>query len=171
MTNFYSDDAFASMVAEEVKNNLSPVHKKILMDKSNWGRWKDALVALSENLQEQLDTIDADAASDKIRYEGMGHAGRRLATEAASVYASRRAKVSRFKFHVDRKLDEVAMMIDTGEAIASDGWKQVEFFKKAIAVHRSLMREYDLESTAIDKALWATLDNKWVFDSIDADSL
>jgi hypothetical protein len=33
------------------------------------------------------------------------------------------------------------------------------------------MREFDLEATAIDKALWATLDSKWTFDSIDIDSL
>lgn len=170
-TEIHSDDSFARMVAEEVKNKLSPLHKKFLMEPENWGRWKDALVALVDNLQDQLDSIDIDAESDRIRYEGMGRPGRRLALEAASAYASRRSKVERFLFHVDRRLDEVCAMIETGQALSSDGWQQVEFYKKAIATHRSLMREFDLEATAIDKALWATLDNKWTFDSIDVDSL
>ena len=46
-----NDDSFARMVAEEVKNKLSPTHKQILLEKENWSRWKDALVALSDNLQ------------------------------------------------------------------------------------------------------------------------
>ena len=31
-----NDDAFARMVAEEVKNKLSPLHKKELMKRENW---------------------------------------------------------------------------------------------------------------------------------------
>jgi hypothetical protein len=34
-----------------------------------------------------------------------------------------------------------------------------------------MIREFDLEETAIDKALWSTLDGKWNFDSIDPSSL
>ena len=62
-----NDDAFARMVAEEVKNKLSPLHKKQLMDKENWDRWKDALLFLSENLKEQIDEIDYDAQADDAR--------------------------------------------------------------------------------------------------------
>ena len=62
-------------------------------------------------------------------------------------------------------------MIETGEAIKSDGWDEVDFLRRSIIKHRSMMREFDMEETAIDRALWSTLDGKWTFDSIDASSL
>jgi hypothetical protein len=33
--------------------------------------------------------------------------------------------------------------------------------------HKDLLYEYDLEETAIDRALWDALDNRWTFESID----
>jgi hypothetical protein len=166
-----NDDAFARMVAEDVKNKLSPFHKNQLMDKGNWDRWKNALILLSENIQEQIDDISADMQSDEDRYNAMGQSGKKLAREARAAYESRLKKVSRFKFHVDKKLDEVTAMIDTGLAVASDGWDKVDFLKRAIAKHRSMIYEYDFEHTAIDSALWAALDEKWEFDDIKEELL
>jgi hypothetical protein len=62
-------------------------------------------------------------------------------------------------------------MIETGAEIQTDGWDQVEFLRRAIVTHRTLMRSFDLEDTAIDRALWSTLDNKWLFDSVTSDNL
>lgn len=166
-----SDDAFAQMVAEEVKNKLSSIQRAELLKKENWERWKEALIALVENLDDQLDDIDADEESDMGRYEAMGKNGRRLAREAKSSYDARRHKVSRFRFHVNKRLDEVAHMIETGQEPTSNGWNEVEMLRRAIGKHRSLLEEFDLEDTAVDRALWATLENKWLFDSIDASSL
>jgi hypothetical protein len=166
-----NDDVFAGMVAEEVKNKLSSNQKKELLKPENWERWKDALLALVENLEDQIATIEEDAEADKIRYEGFGHDGRRLAKEAAQAYNSRKIKVSRFLFHVNKRLDEVTQMIETGEAIQSDGWAEADFLRKSIIKHRAMMHEFDMEETAIDRALWSTLDGKWNFDSIDASSL
>jgi hypothetical protein len=166
-----NDDAFARMVAEEVKNKLSPLHKKQLMQKENWERWRDALLFLSENLQEQIDEIEYDSNADEARYMALGRDGKRLAQESKSAYDSKLKKISRFKFHVDKRLDEVAAMIDTGDEITLDGWEQVDFYKRAIAVHRSMLRDFDLLETSIDRALWATLEGGWDFDEIDVDSL
>lgn len=166
-----SDEDFAGMVAEEVKNKLSANQRKELLKNENWERWRDTLVALVDNLNDQIDSIDADAEADRLRYESMGRDGKRLAREAANAYTSRKMKINRFLFHVNKRLDEVSNMIETGEAIVSDGWAQVELFKKAIVKHRTMLREFDLEDTAIDRALWATLDGKWNFDSIDTSSL
>lgn len=170
-TKLMNDDMFAGMVAEEVKNKLSSSQRDELLKQENWDRWRDALLALVDNLEEQIENIEEDAEADRLRYESMGNSGRRLAREAASAYSSKKTKVSRFLFHVNKRLDEVTRMIDTGETIKSDGWSEVDFFKKAILAHRRMMREYDLEETAIDRALWATLDNKWTFDSIDVSAL
>jgi hypothetical protein len=62
-------------------------------------------------------------------------------------------------------------MIETGDEISSDGWEQVDFYKRAIATHRAMLRDYDLEETSIDRALWATLESKWEFDQIDVENL
>lgn len=166
-----SDDAFARLVAEEVKNKLSPLHKNELAKEENWGRWRDALLALSENLQRQIDDIEADSESDLARYNSLGRAGTKLTREASSYYETKATRIKRFKFHVDKRLDEVAVMISTGQALQNDGWDQVNLFKRAISKHRSMIREFDIEDTAIDRSLWDTLDNRWTFDDIDIDSL
>ncbi|MFN9961546.1 MAG: hypothetical protein ACK55I_51380, partial [bacterium] len=67
-----NDDTFAYYVAEEVKNKLTPLHKKLLMQKENWERWRDALVILSENLQQQIEDLRMDSEADKTRYSAMG---------------------------------------------------------------------------------------------------
>ena len=55
--------------------------------------------------------------------------------------------------------------------IKTDGWEKVDFLRKAISTHRNMLREYDLEDTSIDRALWATLDNKWEFESVSEENL
>ena len=166
----HNDDSFARMVAEEVKNKLSPLHKQELMKPENWGRWKDALVALSDNLQRQIDNIEADSLSDSERYASLGRDGIRLNRESQQFYGEKAVRVKRFKFHVDKRLDQVVAMMETGEVVQSDGWDQVDFLRKAITKHRSMMRELDLEDTEVDHALWNALDGKWEFDSIDVDN-
>lgn len=166
-----NDDTFARLVAEEVKNNVAPRDREILRQPENWERWKDALIALSENLQRQIDNIEADEQSDVSRYSALGSKGSKLGREAHRYYDNKATKVKRFKYHVDKRLDEVCLMIETGEATQQDGWKEVDFYRKAIITHRELLREFDLEDTAIDRALWDALDGKWTFDSIDNDNL
>jgi hypothetical protein len=162
---------FAQMVAEEVKNKLSPIQRDMLTDPENWSRWKDHLQALVDNLDDQIGDIEYDNQSDIERFESMGRDGRILAQEASKAYEARKKKIIRFRFHVNKRLDEVSAMIDTGEAPVSNGWQEMETFKKAIIKHRALLREFDLEETSIDRALWAVLNNEWLFDSIDESSL
>ena len=77
-----TDDAFAQLVAEEVKNKLSPGQRQVLLESVNWDRWKRALNALSDNLLTQIESIEADAESDANRYMALGRDGRKLAKEA-----------------------------------------------------------------------------------------
>lgn len=166
-----NDDTFARLVAEEVKNKVTPRERDILRLPENWARWKEALLALSENLQRQIDGIEADEESDTQRYSSLGSKGAKLTNEAQKYYGERATRVKRFKYHVDRRLDEVCIMMETGETSNDDGWKDVDFYRRAIIAHRNLLREFDLEDTAIDRALWDTLDGKWTFDSINSDNL
>jgi hypothetical protein len=165
------DTTFAQMVAEEVKNKLSPIQRDLLMQRENWERWRDNLQALVDNLDDQIEDINMDNNADIERFQKMGRDGKILAQEASRAYEGRKKKILRFRFHVNKRLDEISAMIDTGEAPESNGWQEMETLKKAIIKHRTLLREFDLEETSIDRALWAVLDNEWLFDSIDESSL
>jgi hypothetical protein len=164
-----TDDELVYMVAEEVKNRLSPVQRKILLNKENWERWQQCLLALVNNLNQQLRNIDEDRSADEMRFQTLG--SRRMLSEATSQYKHRQFKIERFKFHVEKRLDEVTTMIETGKAFDSNGWEEVEFLKRAIAKHREMLREYDMEPTPIDEALWSALIDKWEFDKIDVSQL
>ena len=81
------------------------------------------------------------------------------------------AKIERFKFHVDKRLSKVMEMIETGKPIDMNPFESANFYRRAIFKHRELMNTHDLEDTAIDRALWATLDNKWDFDEVTSETV
>lgn len=166
-----TDDAFAQLVAEEVKNKLSPSQREELLETENWDRWRRALTALTENLVTQIEEIQINAEADNNRYQAMGRDGRKLAREAESAYSMRQSKIERFKFHVDKRLDQVVRMIKTGQPIDMSPFETANFFRRAIIKHRELMVKFDMEDTAIDRALWDTLENKWEFDRVTSDAL
>ena len=171
MNSRWNDDTFARMVAEEVKNKVTPLERAELRRVENWDRWKRALLALSENLQRQIEGIEADSESDQKRYSSLDFKFKKLNDETQRYYNEKATRINRFKYHVDRRLDEVCVMIETGESTVEDGWKEVDFYRRAIIAHRTLMRDFDLEDTAIDRSLWECLDSKWTFDSINNDNL
>lgn len=160
-----TDDAFAKLVAEEVKNRVSSESRSYLLEKDNWGRWRKALVALVENLDDQIEDIHDDIASDTERYSQIEDGSVLLSTALAS-YEMRKKKIERFRFHVQNRLAQVDKMIHTGVAIEDEPLAALMLLKKAIRMHKQLMFEQDLEDTAIDRALWAALDGKWLFDEV-----
>lgn len=158
-----NDDAFARLIAEDVKNNSSPSQREFLGMKSNLNRWQRGLIALASNLNQQIASIESDEESDASRYLGMGQEGLVLLSQSIEYYTSKKSKIRRFKFHVEKRLDEVTLMIESN----GDGQiSYAEFLKAAILKHREMMDGFELEPTEIDKALWAAVDNSWEFDSI-----
>ena len=161
------DEFFANLIADDVKNRVTAQQRKELLLEENWDRWKRGLLSLLDNLEDQIENIDIDAQADAVRYGGMGRPGKRLADEAARAYDMRKTKVDRFRLHVERRLNQVESMIKTGNPIDENPWETVDFYRRAIITHRSMLNDYDLEDTPIDRALWATLDNCWDFDKVD----
>jgi hypothetical protein len=160
------DDAFARLVAEEVKNKVAPEQADYLRMPENWTRWQRALVALVGNLNGQLDEIGEAERRDTERYRALGPEGLRLLAESMSVHEDRRKKIARFKFYVESRLDEVTRMIAMGSEAVDERLKTVEFLRRAIERHRELLQEFDMEPTQVDRALWAALDGKWDFDKV-----
>jgi hypothetical protein len=160
------DETFARLVAEEVKNRVTDEQREYLRLPENWTRWQRALMILADNLNGQLTVLTNQEKDDTERYKALGDAGLKLLAETLSEYETRRKKISRFKFHVDTRLDEITRMIALGSDAIDERLKTVDFLRKAIERHQSLLQELDMEPTSVDKALWATLDGKWEFDDI-----
>lgn len=166
-----TDDVFAQMVAEEVKNKLSPSQKKVLLQPENWDRWKRALTALLLNLNEQIESTRSDMAADQRRYAQMGEEGAALSAAAQSTYDQRLNKINRFKFYVENRLAQVEGMITSDIAIETSPVEDLKFLRRAIGMHQQMLDKFDLEATSIDRALWATLENRWEFDEVDVSNL
>jgi hypothetical protein len=165
------DEAFARLVAEEVKNKVTPEQADYLRLPDNWTRWQRALMSLIENLNHQLDEIETTEKRDVERYRALGDDGLRLLAETLSQNEGRRKKIARFKFHVEARLDEITRMIAMGSDAVDERLKTVDFLRRAIERHQELLDELDMESTFVDRALWATLDGKWLFDDLSDDDV
>lgn len=164
-----TDDAFAKLVAEEVKNRVSSESRSHLLEKDSWNRWRKALVLLIDNLDIQIEDIRSDVISDTERYSQIED-GSVLLSTALAAYEMRKKKIERFRFHVQNRLTQVDKMIQTGVAIEDEPLAALMLLKKAIRMHKQLMFEQDMEETPIDKALWAVLDGKWIFDEVENDN-
>lgn len=160
------DEVFARLVAEEVKNKVSQGQSEYLRLPENWSRWQRALVALVDNLNSQLIEIERYKTDMTERYSALGEAGVKLLAETLSEAESREKKASRFKFHVETRLDEVTRMIASGTDAVDERVKMVDFLRKAIDQHRKMVLDYEYEPTPIDRALWAAAEGLWEFDNI-----
>lgn len=166
-----TNDAFARLVAEEVKNRVTQQQVDYLNLPDNWNRWHRALLALDKNLESQLERLESDRERDSDRYSKLGDDGVRLLAEALAAYDDKIKKIERFKFHVENKIDYVTQKIALGvNSYAQEEMSQSEaLLRNGIQKHKDLLVEYDMEPTDIDKALWALLEGKWLFESISLD--
>ena len=165
------DETFARLVAEEVKNRVTDTQIDYLRLPENWGRWQRALLTLIENLNNQLVGIEEQEKADSDRYQSLGEHGITLIAESLSEHEARRKKITRFKFHVESKLDEVTRMIGLGTEAVDDQVKAVDFLRRAIERHRELNEQAMIDPTSIDNALWQSLEGKWEFDTIDPNTI
>lgn len=166
-----NDDAFARLVAEEVKNNVSNAQRDYLMLPENRVRWQRALKALLDNLDNQIANINRQRADEIAKYEAMGEDGFKLVAEVASNHDHRSKKISRFRYYVEAKLDEVTRKIAMGSDDEDERVAFVQFLRSAIAMHKKMLEDNDMEATSIDLALWDALDGVWSFDDVDLSSL
>lgn len=164
-----NDEDFAQLVALEVKKRANPEGVKHLHREENLVRWQKALSSLLTNLTRQVERFDDQIQECVDRYSPLGREGMLHIEEVTKNLEDKKRKVISFRFHVEKRYDEVSKMvlINTGEA-SPDG-SIVDFYRRAIERHRELMREYEFEPTRLDEALWAALDGKWEFDDARED--
>ena len=164
-----NDEAFARLVAEDVKNKSSDAQKKYLSLPENIKRWKRALEYLASNLDDQIAQINKFEESKLKEYEELGDEGTAIIAETSANFGARKSKIERFNFFVRAKLDEVNRM----DALSSEGVSSQnaeDFYRRAIQKWWSLMEEFEMEPTRIDEALYASLDGRWDFEGLTEDN-
>jgi len=165
------DDAFARLVADEVKNRVTPEQREYLSLPENLDRWQHGLIALIDNLNNQFADLSDREARERERYESLGKDGLKLLAEMLADVENRKKKVERFRYHVERRFEAVQRLAAGSSEEIEQRAQLVVFLRRAIEQHRELMLRANLEPTEIDKALWKALDGRWDFDAIDLDAL
>jgi hypothetical protein len=165
------DDAFARLVAEDVKNHISPEQREYLSLPENRDRWERALVALVDNLDGQLADLQDREDNERQRYEVLGKDGLKLIAEMLADVENRKKKIVRFRYHVERRLEAVQRLAAGSSEEIAERARLVEFLRKAIEEHRAMMARANLEPTPIDQALWEALDGRWEFNAVNLAAL
>ncbi len=166
-----TDDAFARLVAEEVKNRVTDEQREYLNLPENWDRWQRGLAVLIENLDSQIAELDDREQREGERYRALGPDGLKLLAEMLADVEYRKKKVVRFRHHVERRLEAVRRLAEGQSEVVEERARLVEFLRNAIQQHKTYMTIADLNPTPIDTALWAALDGRWEFDEIDPHAL
>lgn len=164
-----SDDAFAHMVAQEVKNKASDEHRQFLSEPGNVDRWLRTLNALLDNLNSQIESASEDFQADSDRYESFGEEGVVLLAETKHYYEQKISKIEKFKFYVVKRISEVAAISGQYKSGNVDNEKMLLMCRDAIFAHREYLRINDIETTPADEALYQAAEGVWAFDKIPAE--
>lgn len=161
-----TEDSFVRLVAEDVKNKVSEEQRQYLRRNENLERWKNSLEALIRNIDDQISDLHSRQKKESGRLEALGEDGAILLAELQTDIESRLRKVSRFKFHVESRLDEAERLLVLSTDESSTKARAFDFFRSAIEKHKELILSNDYEYSEIDEALWATLGGYWEFDEL-----
>jgi len=166
-----NDDAFARLVGDEVKNKISRSQREFLNLPENNERWQEALQVLIANLDEQLSDLADRETRERERFEALGDEGAALLAAMESDVETRRNKITRFRFYVERRLESVQRESAGNSELIEERARLVEFLRQAIERHQSMIAEVELDPTPVDHALWAALNGAWEFDKINLDEI
>lgn len=163
------DEPFARLVADDVKNKVTPSQAEYLRLSENWDRWREHLQALIRNLNLQLKELNEREQTEIRRYEMLGADGVRLMAEVQTEIEDRRRKIGRFRFYVEARLDEVERLLCVNSDDPVEQERAVDLVRSAIVRHREIILGHDFDYSEVDEALWATLEGKWQFDDLVLD--
>lgn len=159
------DELFLRLVAEDVKNKVSTHQREFLREARNWDKWEAALRELVSSLDNQLEELADRHEVESERLVKLGREGKILLAELELETDKRQKKISRFRFYVESRLDEVARLRAIGSGPDPEA-SAASFFRNAISKHREMISDNDMEFSEVDEALWAALDGYWHFDSV-----
>jgi hypothetical protein len=88
--------------------------------------------------------------------------------EAQASSEERKKKVLRFRYHVEKRLDECERINIAHDAVDDE---DVPLLRRAIEKHREMTEGFGIDPTQIDEALWLSLAGVWKFAEIDTKKL
>jgi hypothetical protein len=162
------DDQFARLVADDVKNKVTDEQRSYLRLPDNRDRWMVNIIALLNNLDNQVRDIEEHEENDQETYGSLGDDGIRLLAEAQAASEERKKKVLRFRYHVEKRLDECERINIAHDAVDDD---DAPLLRRAIEKHREMTEIFGIDPTQIDEALWSSLTGAWKFADIDTKRL
>lgn len=162
---------FARLVAEDVKNKATEEQQELLRSPENRERWRRALLDLIENLNGQIEDLDANLETDITRYKKLGKSANDLIVQAQIAYDDRTNKIKRFRFYVEQRLVEVERLLALGTTDYAAQDTMLTMLQRAIATHETISSTQGFEPHEADIALWASLDGRWLFDDIPLDEV
>lgn len=158
------DDQFARLVADDVKNKVTDEQKMYLRLPDNRDRWMVNILALLNNLDQQVKEIEEHEEDDQEMYGSLGDDGIRLLAEAQASSEERKKKVLRFRYHVEKRLDECERINIAHDAVDDE---DAPLLRRAIEKHQEMTESFGIDPTQIDEALWSSLAGAWRFSEID----
>jgi len=165
------DDQFARLVADDVKNRVTDEQKRYLRLPDNRDRWMINIIALLGNLDQQVKEIEEHEENDQEMYGSLGDDGIRLLAEAQAASEERKKKVLRFRYHVEKRLDECERVNIAHDTDEDDEDDDTPLLRRAIQKHREMNESFGIDPTQIDEALWSSLVGAWKFADIDTKRL
>jgi hypothetical protein len=163
---YLSDEAFDRLVSEDVKGRVTPQQAELIRQPANRGRWRNALRGILDNVSAQMAQLDQREASLPEDVMNLGEAGQRLLAAGQTEIATQRDRIARFRFHVESRLDELAILDAHDTGSVGDSPSLADLYLAAIVEHRRLLLASEFEPTPIDEALWSAVDGRWGFGAV-----
>lgn len=161
MSTDIDDETFARLVADNIKNKTSVAQNKFLELPDNNLRWQKALNSLIDTLNDQINKISYETKESIGKYSDYGDISHDSLTRTIAHGDTRKQKIERFKFYVEKKLSE-AQSIDAADVVADLGSLTV----MAIRKHQEMSLYHKIENTPLDIALYDSLNGVWSFNKI-----
>lgn len=166
MKTVLTDQAFSRLVAEDVKNKVDATQRNYLRSPEVANRWRTALLDLLKDLDEQRKNLDIKENRELTGIRTLPNPNK-LLVETKATFAHAKERLSRFRFHVEKKLAEADRLIALGETSENPE----SFLMKSIQTHQRLFDEWGVEPTPIDEALWASMLGRWEYGDITQEQM
>ncbi len=167
-----SDDAFNSMVNQDVRGTLNSELSQLLRDPAIADRWYETLVSLKRSVEAQLSANRAEQVQKQSEFLGRGPQAKMLWLQTKATTEKWRAGAVRFKNGVEDRMAEarrnrdklrlglhVSVVINERDV----AFREVKRLRSMILSHRDHECDENCEpNCAADDSLWNLLDNESV---------
>lgn len=163
------DDAFNSIVNQDVRGTLSNELSEMLRDPALAERWYDSLQVLKRSVESQLSANKAERAQKIAEYDILGPGGTAMWVQARVSTEKWRSGAVRFKNGVEDRLTEARrsrnqsradMLLSIVITERNEALTEVRKLRTAIIGHREHTCDSEcIEECIADEQLWTVLES------------